>query len=349
MSAHVEVTPNVIRRPLARFLVEFSLVFGLLLLGGLFLAVRIASVLVRPIRELIRGVEIVSAGDFDYRLPLRSADEIGVLTRGFNRMTAGIREAQALRIQQERIRNELEFAAEIQTKLIPSQPLDYPQYHIEHVYSPAKEIGGDYYDFFPLDSGRLGFVLCDVSGKGVPAAMVMSMLKTIFLALSGRGAGPAETLSVANVLLRRNIRQNVFAAAFYGELDTVNHSLTFAMAGAEKMFQVIATDGSVREWKTPGMPLGLMDDAIFRSEIREERITIGFDDRFLFYTDGLTDVRDAQSGFFGEEGIRKFLSEHVTDPEFCRQLVETTVRFRGSDRQEDDLSFIYLARKSAGV
>lgn len=346
LTAHVEMAPELlVRRPLVNFLLRFSALFVVVLVAAMGLTVRTVDRLVRPIREMTRGVEVVASGNLDHRLPVRGEDELAVLTSTFNRMTASLKEAQELRIRQERMRAELEFAAEIQMKMMPSVPLALPGYRVEHLCLPAKEVGGDYYDLFPTEEGLLGMVLCDVSGKGVPAALVTGMLKTIFRALAGRGVGAAETLRTANRILRENIRHKVFATALYAELDLRKHRLVWAMAGGGRLF-VRDASGGVRILRLPGLPLGLMDDGVFREEMVEEILVVEAGGVVFACTDGVTETRSPDGRFFGEEAVRDVLASWDGCGEFGGRLLAALEAFRGGGQREDDISFLMLRREA---
>ena len=344
--ASIEVSQSVINGTLSSFLLRFTVIFVVIFVLALLCASLIARYLVRPIRELTKGAEILASGNFNYQIENRWDDEIGLLTDQFNRMAKGILQAQRMRLSQERIRNELEIAKDIQMKLIPDKPLLLTGYDIRHYYSAAKQIGGDYYDFFSLPDNRLGVVLCDVSGKGIPAALVMGMLKTIFLSLNNLKLPPREVLSIANTLLRRNIQQHVFATATYGVLDMNDHSFEFAMAGAEKLILFDPALKKAEILKTTGFPLGIEEESKFKVDLESRTVNLLEGQCLFAYTDGLTDIRSRKDGdFFGMNGIIDFLNGHdFANKDFTSDLVRKTLEFRGSRRQEDDLSFVLIRR-----
>jgi serine phosphatase RsbU (regulator of sigma subunit) len=345
--ANIEVSLSVINGTLYAFLFRFTAIFAVLLGLAVVAASLIARYLVRPIKALTRGAEVLASGNFNYQIENSRNDEIGLLTDQFNRMAKGILQAQRLKLSQERLRNELEIAKEIQMKLIPDKPLALTGYDVQHYYSPAKQIGGDYYDFFPLPGERLGIVLCDVSGKGIPAAIVMSMLKTIFLSLNNLVLPPREVLSIANTLLRKNIQQHVFATAFYGVLDRTVHTFEFAMAGAEKVILFDPASKKSEILKTAGLPLGIEEERKFKEDLESRTVSLGEGQCLFAYTDGLTDIRSRKDGaFFGINGIIDFLNGHeFGKPDFTAALLMRTLEFRGSKKQEDDLSFVMVHRR----
>ncbi len=345
--ATIEVPYSVVQKQVIIFLLRFSVVFLVVFLLSILAIYMIVRHLVRPIKELTHGAEIIGSGNFNHKIKVLSKDEIGILTDQFNRMTGRIRKAQEMKIAQERLKNELEIASEIQQKLIPDKPLGFSEYEIIHYYSPAKEIGGDYFDFFPLQGKRLGFVMADVSGKGVPAALVMSMLKTIFTTLTNVLFSAKEILVIANSQLRRSVKSGVFAAVTFGILDREKHLIEYAMAGSEKIIHFNRKTGNIKLLKTNGFPLGIENEANFSSTLVPNTITLEKGDGLFLYTDGLTDVKNRNDSYFGLEGISDFISrfDFANSKDFAKKLVAETIKFRGSPKQEDDLSFILVLRK----
>ncbi len=344
--ASIEVPYSIVQRQIFLFLLKFSIIFFFVFAGSVIAIYFIVKHLVRPIKELAHGVEIIGSGNFNHHIQVRTDDEIGMLTDQFNRMTMRIRKAQELRLTQERMKNELEIAAEVQQKLIPDKPLTFTEYDIIHYYSPAKEIGGDYYDFFPLPEKRLGFVMADVAGKGVPAALVMSMLKTIFLTLTNIALPAKEVLVIANTQLKKSVKLGVFAAVTYGILNREQNTVEFAMAGSERIIRFNSLTRKTELIKTEGFPLGIEEEKGFRESLETQTVTLEKGDALFLYTDGLTDVQNGAGEYFGTDGITAFIENfdlwHQKD--FSKKLVDKTVKFRGSHKQEDDLSFILLMR-----
>jgi serine phosphatase RsbU (regulator of sigma subunit) len=345
--AAIEVPYAVVQKQILLFLLKFS--SALLFVFGISIVVIYFMVrhLVAPIKELTRGVEIIGSGNLNHRIRSSTDDEIGLLTEQFNRMTIRIRKAQELRIAQERIKNELEIASDIQQKLVPSKPLAFAEYEIIPYYSPAKEIGGDYLDFFPLAGKRLGFVVADVSGKGIPAALVMSMLKTIFTTLANVSLSTKEMLVIANSQLKRSVKTGVFVPATYGILDRDTNVVELAMAGSERVIHFNSQKHNSRLLKTDGIPLGIEEEQGFKETLQNSFVSLEKGEGLFLYTDGLTDIRNSRDDLFGVEGITDFISrfDFSRIGAFSKELIEETKRFRGSPKQEDDLSFILLMRK----
>ena len=344
--ANLEVKYSAIDNLLFKFLSKLSFVFIILFLFAIYFGQRIATLLSKPIKELTKSVNIISEGNFEYKIPNSYNDEIGILTEAFNEMTIKIKKIQELNILKERIKREMEIASEIQQMLVPQEEIILPHYKCEYYYSPAVEIGGDYYDFFPMDDNRLGFVLADVSGKGIPAAIVMSMIKTIFSTLTKIKLSPTEILSLTNMLLRENIKRTIFIPTFYGILDAENHVLEFSMAGSEKAILFNRKTKKYKLLKTSGYPLGMQPDKEFRENLEMDRIEILENECLFIYTDGLTDIKQKQGdSFFELNGIINFLQNYDSGNQpLSQSLIEHINAFRGSKNQEDDITFIHLCR-----
>lgn len=345
--ATIEVPYSVVQRQVFLFLLRFSVALFLVFAISIIVIYFIVRHLVAPIKELTRGVEIIGSGNLNHRIRSTTEDEIGLLTDQFNRMTLRIRKAQELRLAQERLKNELEIASDIQQKLIPTKPLAFTEYEIIPHYSPAKEIGGDYLDFFPLAGKRLGFVVADVSGKGIPAALVMSMLKTIFTTLANVPLSTKEMLVIANSQLKRSVKSGIFVPVTYGILDRESNTVELAMAGSERVIHFNSRSHDSRLLKTEGVPLGIEEESGFREILQSSVVTLEKGQGLFLYTDGLTDIRNSNEDLFGVEGIADFISKFDFSriSSFSKEMIEETNRFRGSPKQEDDLTFILLLRK----
>ncbi|HVO74211.1 MAG TPA: SpoIIE family protein phosphatase [Ignavibacteriaceae bacterium] len=192
-------------------------------------------------------------------------------------------------LERERLKNEMEIAREVQFKLFPKKDPVIPGYLIASKCLPALEVWGDYFDFIHLDDQRLGIVIGDVSGKGLPAAIYMTLTKGVFQSYAASSDSSKEVLTKLNSLIYRTIERGNFITMFYAILDFKNHKLQYSRAGHEPVISFNADKSRFSLLRPNGIGLGLEKGKIFSDSIEEMEIQISPGDSFLFYTDGLTD------------------------------------------------------------
>jgi serine phosphatase RsbU (regulator of sigma subunit) len=244
--------------------------------------------------------------------------------------------------ERERIEQELRVARLIQQTLLPKSAPELEGYQIAAYYQPAREVGGDFYDFFELEDGRLGLVVGDASGKGIPAAIVMANTRSVLRTIArGGDIAPGQVLAQANEILYPDILVNMFVTCFYGVLDPSSDTFTYANAGHDLPY--LHRNGDAEELRARGMPLGLMPG--MRYEEKETILQAG--ESVLFYSDGVVEAHDPQREMFGFPRLRTLVAEH--DGEEERSLVDLLMNelhsFTGEDwEQEDDITLVTLER-----
>ncbi len=244
-----------------------------------------------------------------------------------------------------RLRLEVETARSIQTRLLPKEPPQLAGYDIAGCSVPAEIVGGDYFDFVELADGRLGICLGDVSGKGIPAALLMANLQATLRGQAHASASACECVTRANHLLFRSTSSDKFATLFYGVLDPRTHELTYCNAGHERpLFMSCTGDGNCRqELAEGGMVLGIMDE----SRYAEGRVKLGPGSLLLIYSDGLTDAVDKADRPFGVAAVEAVLREHrdASAAELLAALLAAVKRHAGAEPPYDDLTVIAVRRR----
>jgi steroid delta-isomerase-like uncharacterized protein len=243
-----------------------------------------------------------------------------------------------------RIEQELRVARSIQQASLPKEVPSLEGWQITPYYQPAREVGGDFYDFFELEDGRVGVVVGDATGKGVPAALVVtatySMLRAVAQALGS--FSPGEVLAQVNETLLARIPSNMFVTCFYAILDPKSGSLSYANAGHDLPY-LRGRGGDAEELRARGMPLGLMSGMSYEegeASLREE-------DSVLFYSDGLVEAHDPKGEMFGFPRLRALVAEHVEERQLGDFLMEEIHSFVGEGwEQEDDITLLTLKRSS---
>jgi serine phosphatase RsbU (regulator of sigma subunit)/ketosteroid isomerase-like protein len=241
--------------------------------------------------------------------------------------------------ERERVEQELQVARSIQQASLPKEVPELEGWHISPYYQPAREVGGDFYDFLELPSGQLGLIVGDATGKGVPAALVMasarSMLRAVAQALGS--SSPGDVLGRVNDALFTDIPPNMFVTCFYAILDLNSGSLTYANAGHDLPY--LHRSGTAEELRARGMPLGLMPGMSYE----EKEITLEAGESALFYSDGLVEAHDPKGEMFGFPRLRELMAEHGDKRSLGDLLLEELYSFTGEEwEQEDDITLLTL-------
>jgi sigma-B regulation protein RsbU (phosphoserine phosphatase) len=324
------------------------------------------SALCAPIRmgEKVLGVVVVgrSAGGSsftagDEKLLLVLTSQAGVALE-----RARLHEQEARRLQLEQ---ELAVARRIQLSLLPQSPPQVPGWTFVATYEAARQVGGDFYDFVvpgrPEDGvRRLGLVIADVTGKGVPAALVMAYSRAVVRAEAAAGSSPREVLANTNQVIMRDRQSSLFLSAFYTELDLDSGTMTYASAGHDAPLLVrwdgggnghasgltgnrAAAHSSVSELEARGVVLGAFADM----GLEEKSAVLGPGDLVVLYTDGVTEARNRARELFGEERLRAVVAESAAGgaQAVIASVTTAVARFTAGEEQADDLTIVVFQRE----
>jgi serine phosphatase RsbU (regulator of sigma subunit)/predicted ester cyclase len=246
--------------------------------------------------------------------------------------------------ERERIEQELKVARDIQQASLPKEVLELEGWQIAPYYQPAREVGGDFYDFFDLAEGQVGVVVGDATGKGMPAALVAeatsNMLRAVAQALDS--SSPGEVLSRVNETLMARIPPNMFVTCFYAILDPESGRLLYANAGHDLPY--LRRRGSdCEELRARGMPLGLMPGMSYE----QKEIVLDAGETALFYGDGLVEAHDSKGEMFGFPRLQELVAELGEEGRLEGFLLEELYSFVGEGwEQEDDITFLTLRRSA---
>ncbi len=335
------------RRSLILYLLLF-LVAGYI---GLFLLI---SLITEPFHKLAEWVRQVGEGTVDEdEIDIDANDELGEIAQAFNEMTSKFREAQINLVEQQRLQKELQVAQEIQQMLLPD---DFPEvigYDIASYYQAAKEVGGDLFDFVEVDDQSIGICVADVSGKGVPGSLVMTMIRTA-LRLEARGnKNPADVLTKVNAFVTEDIKKGMFVTMFYVILDSRERMIYFSSAGHNPMILFRGKTKETYYLNPSGFPVGitLPDINLFAEKIQADRIRLHPDDILVLYTDGITEAMNAKRELFGEErflaAIRKY--GHLDVVDFVKSIKDEILNFTGGFEQNDDITLVAIKENMEAV
>jgi serine phosphatase RsbU (regulator of sigma subunit) len=280
-----------------------------------------------------------------------SADDRKLLSDLSTQAAPAVRVAQLVRQQQreaqerERIEQELRIARLIQQTLLPKTLPQLPGYDLAAYYQPAREVGGDFYDFLELDDGRLGLVVGDVTDKGVPAALVMATTRTMLRGAAQRLFSPGEVLRQTNDALVTDIPPNMFITCLYAILEPESGRLHYANAGHDLPYRRRSdrSEGAAEELRARGMPLGLMPGMGYE----EKEVVLERGESVLFYSDGLVEAHDPITReMFGFPRLQGMVGTHRSGgSSLVGFLLSELTRFTGEDwEQEDDITLVTLER-----
>jgi len=254
-----------------------------------------------------------------------------------------IEQARLIEVEQSEKLMELELsqAGEIQAMLLPTGAPEYPGYDLAGHNLPCRTIGGDYFDFIPYDDGRVALVVGDVSGKGMPAAILMSSLQARVQMLRESRPDPASAVTLLNRNLAERCPIGKFITFFYALLDPETGVLNYSNAGHNYPL-LLRADGRIEELSGGGMVLGLFPNS--RYELRQTKLDPG--DMLALYSDGVTEACSPVGEEFGEKGLAKFLSERKSQPcsELVPELIDFLRTFHGSSSFTDDFTIVLVKR-----
>ncbi len=234
--------------------------------------------------------------------------------------------------------------------MLPKEKPVIPGYLISSMCIPALEVGGDYFDFIKLDENKIGIVIADVAGKGLPAAIYMTLTKGAFQSYAALSQSPKEVLTKLNSLIYDTIERGNFITMFYAVLDFENDKLTFSRAGHEPVIYFNNKEEKLSLLQPGGIGLGLEEGKIFSRSIEENIIDILQGDSFLFLTDGLTDSKNEKNTDFAMNNLLNFIKNYnvkhlnLQPRELLDKLSDEIKSFRNSTPQYDDITAIAITK-----
>jgi sigma-B regulation protein RsbU (phosphoserine phosphatase) len=334
---------------------------GLLTLAGMLVlglvVVHISRSIVRPITALASTVRQVAAGDLEHELPPPSSeDEVGQLEEAFGQMLQDLRrhidELTRTTAAKERMETELKLARDLQHSILPRIVPSFQEnlrIDLAARCTPAREVGGDFYDFFDLGQEHFGFVLGDVSDKGMAAALYAALAQALVSSLASRQEAPGDCLTRVNRLLSTRNERLMFVTLFYGILDTRTGRVRYANAGHNPPYLVRAgkvTPVSERS----GMALGVCADETYQTF----EMTLAPGEGLMIYSDGVTEAMDVEGRLFSEERLEGILEQTGLAPASAavQRVVEEVERFSQGAGPSDDMTLLalrYLGRATEGL
>ena len=354
-----------IREAFLRLLFNLALsVAGIMIAAMLLYYQRVNKQVLSPVRTLQKASErLVEAvnGAEELEIPIHTGDELDLLARSYEdmvrRLKDYIRENEAVTAEKQRIGAELDMAAAIQTHMLPNLFPAFPgrkEFDIYAAMDPAKEVGGEFYDFFMIGEDHLGMVVADVSGKGVPAALFSMIAKTMLKTQAQTRLSPERVLLEVNATLTENNEEDMFVTVWLGVLEISTGELTYADAGHEKLllyqsgeWRFLPKSGGVALAMWEPEDLELMDE---KYRFHNETIHLAPGDAIFQYTDGVTEATDAQEELFGDDRLLDAMNSAPTaKPEELLPHVRAKIdEFVKEAPQFDDITMLGLQYKGSG-
>jgi serine phosphatase RsbU (regulator of sigma subunit)/anti-sigma regulatory factor (Ser/Thr protein kinase) len=351
-TAHVALDRAYVQRTIEQSRRKLLGVVAALFAGGTLFSFLLVSRLLRPVASLREGLERIGRGDLETPVQLRDRTELGLLAETMNEMSRRLRAAREEHIEKERLAREVELAREIQASLLPSGDVCAGDFVISGAHRAAAEVGGDYWDVFPLPGGRTGVAIADVSGKGLAGCLVTSMLAALLRAFRDGEQSPCALLIQLEKHLQQSLRPGTFITMFYGILDPVTGELVFASAGHSPL--LIWRGGERRaEWhRTTGIPIGAVRGGALARTLRDERVQLGPGDLAVQYTDGINEAFDlAGAEQYGFDRLQDAVARSAARG--CRAVVEAVrhdvAAWAGDQPPLDDETLVILAQEGAAA
>ncbi|MFA7695382.1 MAG: SpoIIE family protein phosphatase [Methanoregula sp.] len=322
----------------------FGLLFFAILLFVLMVSVLLSHVIARPVATLKEGAMAFGDGNLDFRVTIRSGDEFEDLARSFNAMADALKENIAnlkkTTAEKERYAKEMEIARSIQTSFLPEKMPEIPGCDVSAVMIPAMEVGGDFYDIVPVSDGRWAFVIADVSGKGVSAALFMAMSRTLIRAGLEGAMDTSRALCTANSLIARSALSSMFVTVFSAVLDPEKMTLACTNAGHNPPLFVRGDSGETVFLQEHGVAMGVLPDM----DGTPEYVQLKPGDLFILYTDGVTEAFNSGNAAFGEDRLVRVAQECRTLPAMMiRDRIIAAIReFTCHAPQSDDITLVVI-------
>ncbi len=238
--------------------------------------------------------------------------------------------------------HELAIAEELQANLLPRKIPQVAGYDVSAYYRPSREVGGDYYDFIEIDADHLGILVADVSGKGIPGSMVMTETRALMKSEAIRTLSPAEALKRVNAVLYHDIKRGMFVTVYYMILSLPRAILTVTSAGHNPMVLWRCATNTCHLVNPSGLALGIDQGPLFERTLKEQRLQLMKGDRFVLYTDGVTEAMNPEYAQFGQNRFYVLVKQLATrsSSEFLAQLVSEVESHQGAAPQHDDITVV---------
>ena len=344
----------------ARYLLQQATLRRILpiLLGGSLAAIVLAAIITlilfnRPLRQLQQATQALARGEFGHTISLASRDELSDLADAFNGMSKQLEQLYQEQAERERLQHELQIAQQVQRAIFPTELPRIAGLTMAAYCRPHRETSGDFYDLLPLGEGRVGVIVGDVSGKSIPAALVMVATQSIVRAEAYNHNAPGEVLDKSNAILTPKIVRGMFAAVSYACIDVYNRDIVWANAGQIYPFLLHRTRPSDErdyphylETQGVSLPLGMNSAITYQTH----QLALSPGDMLLFYTDGVVEAMDSARQMYGFERLEELvrsLPPNLSPQDLIEAVLADVAAFTGPAEQHDDMTMVAIKLSEA--
>lgn len=324
--------------------IVYLAVFGIML--GIIFSFFMSGRVTKPVFKLVDGARRIATGDFNTRVEITSNDELGYLGESFNKMAVDLELSVEAKLYKERVTRELELATQIQQQLIPKQVPNIDGIDIAASVDPAGEIGGDMYDFIPINDERLLMYLGDVTGHGVPAGIVSSIASALFLGFSSR-IDLKDIMSKVNKVLKVKTMTNMFMTLCLMEWNLRDKKFSYVSAGHEQLVHFRKADAKASLEKSGGLALGMIADISKMLTVYAVDFEMG--DYIISYSDGIPEAWKNEKDIYGMERllavVEKFGKMNYTAEQMRKAIIDDVTTFRDGYEQMDDITIMVIKRR----
>jgi len=319
-------------------------------IGGIYL---LSSYFVSPIVRITQRVRRFSAGDIETELPLEGVEEFFEISKALNEMMSRLRRDRDNIVERERLAKEIEVASQIQKTLLPGELPNIPGLQLHAFYRAAYHVGGDLYDIFAIDDNHYCLLVADVSGKGIPASLVMSMLRTVIRIVARKRRSAHEILVSVNDYIREDIPPGIFITIFLGIYNVAKGKMNFVSAGHNPLIFCDRRKKKAILLNPQGPPLGVLyEPNSFNEKLCEQEVAINEGDLMFVYSDGITESMNRSGHKYGLDRLVEYFNEQIshnslkTSAEISEDVLADIDRHAGTAEQNDDITFIVVTSAS---
>jgi serine phosphatase RsbU (regulator of sigma subunit) len=318
------------------------------ILVGAFVAWMIGNAVSRPLEMIVDDIAQISRGDLRHRTRVRAGGEIMLLAKSIDRMAGNLEVAQAAQLELSVREREISLAGEVREALLPASTPDIPGYDLGALHVDSSTPGGAFHEFIQCDDGTVGLLVCDVSGRGIPGAMIGAIARSYLRVELARERDLARALSRVNQELARDVRRGMYATALYVVIDAREGVATVACAGHKlPLIRYAASDGKIRLVHPEGIALGFDNGPVFDRTLEVQKVPIEPGDRILIATTGPVQVKNKAGEELGEKGFYRHVLQHAGKPTAAMldELEKALEQFAQGQPFPNDISIITVARK----
>jgi sigma-B regulation protein RsbU (phosphoserine phosphatase) len=306
--------------------------------------------LIKPIKVLMKGMNQICEGNLDYAIPVRSTDEIGKLSDNFNNMAKDLKkyitDLTDVTREKERLNRELEIAAELQQAMLPHYKLDVEEIDLAGLSLPAREVGGDYFDYMNKDGKNIGFVIADATGKGLCSSIFMTNSKSIFKIMTTEEMSPGKVIQRTNDFMIEEMSSSsaaMFVTLFYGIYDRDTKIFRYSNAGHNPPLYIDRENSKVELLNPHGCPIGIMEE----QQYADSEVKMKSGDIVVLYTDGVVEAMNSKKEMFGLDRLTQVVldSKDLSAQEMVNSIKENAFAFTADRDQFDDFTLLIFRVK----